>query len=212
MLETARRLFWENGYNATSMREIAMSYGCRPANIYNFFSDKEEILFEVLREEMEQILHPIEHLEEDDATRPMEQLRSVIESHLRVTLSYRRSSGLLFDVALDSLSPGKRKIIIGFRDTYDRIIRKVIRRGIDTGYFPELDVRLAGFMIASMITRTRIWFHPKKGVSVSELADFISDFAFDGLKGSGARGKEFQLKRDDADQGSRLVSSPAQRI
>jgi len=195
MLETARRLFWENGYNATSMREIAMSYGCRPANIYNFFSDKEEILFEVLREEMEQIIHPIKHLEEDDHTSPMEQLRFVIESHLRVTLSYRRSSGLLFDVALDSLSPGKRKIIIGFRDTYDRIIRKVIRRGIDTGVFPKLDVRLAGFMIASMITRTRIWFHPKKGVSVSELADLISDFALNGLKGSGAGGGRFQLKR-----------------
>ena len=34
MLETARRLFWEKGYNATSMREIAIAHGCRPANIY----------------------------------------------------------------------------------------------------------------------------------------------------------------------------------
>jgi AcrR family transcriptional regulator len=186
MLETARRLFWEKGYNATSMRDIAIAYGCRPANIYNFFSDKEEILFEVLREEMEQIIDPIKHLEEGDGTSPIEQLRFIIESHLKVTLSYRRSAKLLFDVALDSLSPDKRKKIIGFRDTYDRIIRKVIRRGMDTGYFPKVDVRLAGFMIASMITRTRIWFHPKKGVSVSELADFISEFAFNGLKGSGA--------------------------
>jgi AcrR family transcriptional regulator len=162
MLETARRFFWEKGYNATSIREIAISYGCRPSNIYNFFSDKEEILFEVLREEMEQIIHPIKHLEEDDGSSPIEQLRFVIESHLKVTLSYRRSSGLLFDVALDSLSPAKRKTIIDFRDTYDRIIRKIIHRAIDAGYFPEVDVRLAGFMIASMITRTRIWFHPQK--------------------------------------------------
>ncbi len=187
MLETSRRLFWEKGYNATSMRDIAIAYGCRPANIYNFFSDKEEILFEVLREEMEQIIHPIKHLEKGDGTSPIEQLRFIIESHLKVTLSYRRSAKLLFDVALDSLSPEKRKKIIDFRDTYDRIIRKVIRRGMDTGYFPKVDVRLAGFMIASMITRTRIWFHPKKGVSVSELADFISEFAFNGLKASGAR-------------------------
>lgn len=186
MLKTARRLFWEKGYNATSMREIAIAYGCRAANIYNFFSDKEEILFEVLREEMVQIIHPIKHLEEDDGSSPLEQLRFVIESHLKVTLSYRRSSGLLFDVALDSLSPDKRKIIIDFRDTYDRIIRKVIHRGIETGYFPKLDVRLAGFMIASMITRTRIWFHPQKGVSVSELANFISQFAFNGLRGQGS--------------------------
>jgi len=187
MLEAARRLFWEKGYNATSMREIAIAYGCRAANIYNFFSDKEEILFEVLREEMERIINPIKHLEEDDGSSPIEQLKLIIESHLKVTLSYRRSAKLLFDVALDSLSPDKRKKIIDFRDTYDRIIRKAIRKGIDTGYFPEVDVRLAGFMIASMITRTRIWFHPKKGVSVSELADFISQFAFNGLGGSGIR-------------------------
>jgi TetR/AcrR family transcriptional regulator, cholesterol catabolism regulator len=191
MLETARRLFWEKGYNATSMREIAISYGCRPANIYNFFSDKEEILFEVLREEMEQIINPIKHLEEDDGTSPIEQLKFIIESHLKVTLSYRRSAKLLFDVALDSLSHDKRKKIVDFRDTYDRIIRKVIRRGIDTGYLPEVDVRLAGFMIASMITRTRIWFHPKKGVSVSELTDFISKFTFNGLEGSRTSGREF---------------------
>jgi AcrR family transcriptional regulator len=195
MLETARRLFWEKGYNATSMREIAISYGCRPANIYNFFSDKEEILFEVLREEMEQIINPIKHLEGDDGTSPIEQLRSVIESHLKVTLSYRRSSKLLFDVALDSLSHDKRKKIVDFRDTYDRIIRKVIRRGIDAGYLPEVDVRLAGFMIASMITRTRIWFHPKKGVSVSELTDFIFNFAFNGLRGSAARGRVSSFRR-----------------
>jgi len=188
MLEAARRLFWEKGYNATSMREIAIAYGCRPANIYNFFSDKEEILFEVLREEMEQIINPIKHLEEDDGSSPIEQLKFIIESHLKVTLSYRRSAKLLFDVALDSLSPNKRKKIVDFRDTYDRIIRKVIHRGIDTRHFPEVDVRLAGFMIASMITRTRIWFHSKKGVSVSELSDFISEFAFNGLRGSGARG------------------------
>ena len=195
MLETARRLFWEKGYNATSMRDIAVAYGCRPANIYNFFSDKEEILFEVLREEMEQIVNPIKHLEGDDGTSPIEQLRFIIESHLKVTLSYRRSAKLLFDVALDSLSPDKRKKIVGFRDTYDRIIRKVIHRGMESGYFPKVDVRLAGFMIASMITRTRIWFHPKKGVSVRELADFISEFALNGLKGSGARKRGSSFKR-----------------
>src|SRR4030066_1598136 len=183
MLEAARRLFWEKGYNATSMREIAIAYGCRAANIYNFFSDKEEILFEVLREEMERIINPIKHLEEDDGSSPIEQLKLIIESHLKVTLSYRRSAKLLFDVALDSLSPDKRKKIIDFRDTSARIIRKVIRRGSDTGHFSEVDLKLAGFMIASMITRTRIWFHPKKGASVGELVDFIFKFALNGLSG-----------------------------
>lgn len=164
------------------MRDIAAAYGCKPANIYNFFPNKEEILFEVLREEMEEILSPIKHLEEDNGTSPVEQLRLVIESHLKLTLSHRRSAKLLFDISLDNLSRPKRKKIVDLRDTYDRIIRKILRRGIDRGSFGKVDEKLAGFMIASMITRTRIWYHPKKGISVKELADFIFEFALSGLR------------------------------
>lgn len=183
MLDKARRLFWEKGYNATSMRDIARAYGCEPANIYNFFSNKEEILYQVLLEEMEEIIDPIKHLEEGDDTSPIEQLRLIIASHLKITLSYRRSAKLLFDVALDSLSAAKRKKIVDLRDTYDRIIRKVIGRGKDIGYFPGIDEKMAGLMIASMITRTRIWFHSKGGLSVAELADFIFKFALNGIRG-----------------------------
>ncbi|MCK4790345.1 MAG: TetR family transcriptional regulator [Desulfobacteraceae bacterium] len=183
MLDKARRLFWKKGYNSTSMRDIAQAYGCKPANIYNFFSNKEEILYEVLLEEMEQIIDPIKHLEEDDDASPIEQLQLIIASHLKITLSFRRSAKLLFDVELDNLSAAKRKKIVDLRDTYDRIIRRVIRRGKDIGYFPGIDEKMAGLMIASMITRTRIWFHPKKGLSVAELADFIFEFALNGLRG-----------------------------
>ena len=182
MLNVARKLFWDKGYNATGMRDIATAYGCKPANIYNFFPNKEEILFEVLREEMDHIISPIKHLEQDEGISPVEQLRLLIESHLKLTLSYRRSAKLLFDVALDNLSRAKRKEIVDMRDTYDRIIRNVLKRGIDSGSFRRVDEKLAGLMIASMITRTRIWYHSKKGVSVEELADFIFEFALNGLK------------------------------
>ena len=178
----ARTLFWRKGYISTSMRDIAAAYGCKPANIYNFFPNKEEILFEVLREEMEKILSPIKHLEEDDLTGPEDQLRLVIESHLKLTLGYRRSAKLLFDVALDNLSRTKRKKIVDLRDTYDRIIRKILNRGMEIGSFRKIDAKIAGFMLASMITRTRLWYHPKKGVSVEELADFIFEFALNGLR------------------------------
>ncbi len=181
MLNKARALFWSKGYNSTSMRDIANAYNCKPANIYNFFSKKEDILYEVLLEEMEQILNPIRHFENDEQTHPIEQLRQIIESHLKITLSYRRSAKLLFDVGLNQLSKKRREKIVALRDTYDQIIRTIICRGIDAGIFHEVDEKLAGFMIASMITRSRLWYHPKKGVTVSQLANFIVDFALKGL-------------------------------
>ena len=145
--------------------------------------NKEEILYQVLLEEMQQIINPIKHLEEGGGTSPIEQLRLIIASHPKITLSFRGLAELLFDVALDNLSAAKRKRIIDLRDTYDRIIRRVLRRGKDIGCFPGIDEKMAGLMIASMITRTRIWFHPKKGLSVAELADFIFEFALNGLRG-----------------------------
>lgn len=183
VLDVARKLFWMKGYNTTTMLDIATEYGCKPGNLYNFFDSKEDILFQVLLEEMEQIISPIKHLEEDDGTSPIEQLRLIVTSHVRLTLSHRRTAKLLFDVALDSLSPSRRKRIIALRDTYDRILRQVIKRGIQANCFSETDDKLAAIMIASMIVRTRVWFHPKKGGSVNGIADFIFRFVVKGLGG-----------------------------
>jgi len=90
---------------------------------------------------------------------------------------------MLFDVALDSLAPSKRKIIIGLRDTYDEILRKVIKRGVEAGSFTETEEKLAANMIASMIVRTRVWFHPRKGRSVKDIADYIFRFTVNALGG-----------------------------
>jgi AcrR family transcriptional regulator len=181
ILTLARNLFWQNGYQGVSMRDLARAYGCQPANLYNHFKTKESILFEVLLEEMEQIIRPISHLIDAEAGDPVSQLRFIISSHLKITLSHRRSAKMLFDVALGHLSPADRKVIISMRDTYDSIIRNVIRRGQEKGIFLSHDEKLVGFMISSMITRTRIWFHPRKGVTIDELADFIFQFALNGL-------------------------------
>ncbi len=181
ILQLARNLFWQNGYHGVSMRDLARAYGCQPANLYNHFKTKESILFAVLLEEMEQIIRPITHLEKEDDGDPVSQLRFIISSHLKITLSHRRSAKMLFDVALGNLSNADRKVIISMRDTYDSIIRKVIQRGQKKGIFLSHDEKLVGFMISSMITRSRIWFHPRKGVTVNELAEFIFQFALGGL-------------------------------
>jgi TetR/AcrR family transcriptional regulator, cholesterol catabolism regulator len=192
ILSLARHLFWQNGYSSVSMRDLARAYGCQPANLYNYFKTKESILFEVLLEEMEQIVQPIAHLEHEEDGNPVDQLRFIIASHLKVTLSHRRSAKTLFDVALGSLLPANRRVIVSMRDTYDRTIRRVIRRGQEKGFFMPYDEKLVGFMISSMVTRSRIWFHPKKGVTVDGLADFIFRFALTGIQSTDRVQKELE--------------------
>ena len=91
---------------------------------------------------------------------------------------------MLFDEELRSLLPAHRKEIIAYRDHYDRILRKIIRRGINAGDFAEVDEKLIGYSIASMIVRTRVWFRPRGRLSIQEIADIIFKFALNGLRGS----------------------------
>lgn len=181
ILEKSSSLFWEKGYTETSMKDIAAACGFRPANIYNFFTNKEEILFEILREEMEEILSPIRPLENDESLDPRTGVRKIVEHHVKLTLGKKRSSMILFDVGLKNLSSTNRKKIIRLRDEYNRIAVKIVKSGMEQGIFVKTDAKLAVFSIASIIARSRIWYSPKGKFSVDEIIDFIYSFALRGL-------------------------------
>ena len=165
------------------MRDIAKACKCKPPNIYNFFPSKEAILYEILMSQMESLIASVKHLENDQTTPPVEQLRFLIAGHAAFTFSVTKTSKLLFDVELDSLSPAHRKRIVRMRDTYESIFYEVIRRGIQSGDFADIDEKLAVYSIISMILRTIIWFSPEGRLTVPQLIDFIVDFSLNGLRG-----------------------------
>ena len=183
MMDHARVLFWKKSFHGTSMVDLAKACGCKPANIYNYFKSKEDILFEVLREEMAEIVDPVEHLEHDESQPPLEQLLFFIENHVRLTLGFRRSARMLFDIELGHLSADKRNIIRGMRRKYDTILSHIIERGIESGEFAPTNIKLAAYSIASIIARSRVWYSPEGSLSPDEIAAFIFQFVVSGLRG-----------------------------
>jgi len=182
ILQKSSVLFWEKGYAETSMKDIASACGFRPANIYNYFDKKETILFEILRGEMDDIVGPIRRLADDASIGPAEALKAVIDNHLRHTLGERRGAMLLFDVGLNNLSSASRKKIVALRDEYDTISISIIRRGMESGAFRDVDPQMAVFSISSMIARSRIWYSPKGKYSIGAIGDFISISRWKGLE------------------------------
>jgi len=184
ILDKAGMLFWQKGYHSTSMKDIANACKCKPANFYNYFKGKEDILYEVIKSITEEGVSSIKFLEEDEETNPVEQLRLLIKSHFSFLAGMRQSNVLLSDTGMRYLSREHRKEIIKLRDTYDNILRKIIRRGIDAGYFAPMDERVVGYLIASMIVRSSIWFSTKGRLSMDEVADIMFNFAYNGIKAS----------------------------
>lgn len=182
ILDKAGVLFWEKGYHATGMRDIARACECKPANIYNYFNGKEDILFEVIRDITQQAVMSIKFLEDDEETNPVEQLRLLINSHFHVLMQLTRSNKLISDTGLKDLSAEHRKEIIGLRDKYDSIMLKVLRRGIKSGDFSIKDEKVIVYFISSIIVRSNIWFSPRGKYSVDEIGDMMFEFAYHGIK------------------------------
>ncbi len=211
VLNEAAMIFWKKGYHSATMKDIAQAYGCQPANIYNFFPQKEAILYEILRSQIEDILSSIKSLEEDETTSPTEQLRFFIAQHAGYALRRKKTTKLIFDIGLDCLSPGRRKKFVTLRDTYDRILCKIIRRGINSGDFQEIDEKLAAYGIASMIMRVNIWFSPEGRLSPQEIIDFLCEFALRGLRGKGPKRGPIDRQKRGAAEGERSSKSPSKR-
>ncbi len=183
MLTKASTLFWKKGYSGTSMRDIAKSCKCEPSNIYNFFKNKEDILFEFLYTQNKRLFEMIKHFENDRTTKPSEQLREFIIIHLNHVLSYQQASRSLFDSGLGWLSRNNREKVVSFRDGYDRILTGIIQRGIETKEFSKIDAKLVARNIASIIVRTIIWYSPQGQLSINDIAEAIFNFSLNGLRG-----------------------------
>jgi len=182
ILDKSSSLFYRKGYRSTSMRDIASACRFEPANIYYYFSSKEQILYEVYKEAGERLVAAIAGLEHDSVRNPEQRLRSLISLHFQTPVPGGKPYYLMFDTELKSLSPAHRQRIIELRDIYDRILRRIIQDGVDDGTFAPTDVKLSGYAIASVVVRSRLWFSPKGRLSGEEVCEFICDFALNALK------------------------------
>ncbi len=181
ILQKAGELFWQKGYEKTSLKAVAEKCGFAAPNIYHYFKNKENVLYEVLHEEMERGICIVKQSQKPNVQSASDRLRNFIKANVRHTLGRQRSSSLLFDTELKNLSPKHLQRIIKMRDDYDSVLRSIIQYGIKNGEFAYCDERVVSFSISSMIVRLRIWYSPKGKLSRDKIASILTDFVLSGL-------------------------------
>ena len=80
---TARNLFREKGYAATSMRHLAAELGIEAASLYSHIKSKEEILQQICFELAEEFLSATEELQKKKLP-AKELLREAVSAHIRI--------------------------------------------------------------------------------------------------------------------------------
>jgi AcrR family transcriptional regulator len=104
IVETALRLFRENGYEATTMRAIAKEAGVSTGNAYYYFGSKEELIqayYDELQENHLQACREVLDREREFGAR----LLGVLKARVDTMVPYHAFAGKFFKFAAEPTSP-----------------------------------------------------------------------------------------------------------
>jgi len=147
ILDGARKVFLEKGYEQTSMRNIASEISYSPGLIYFYFKDKSEIFNELHKEGFHMFLGQMKVL--DNVADPFERLKAMGRAFIRFAQDNKDYYNLMFIVE----EPARRHEAGGFKIAQETIdhVSSVIKACQQQGRFRDMDTEYFTFMIVSAL-------------------------------------------------------------
>jgi AcrR family transcriptional regulator len=175
------RLIYAHGFEAMSLRQLAAEVGLQPGSLYNYFDNKQALLFEIVKTHMEELLASLKASLEgiDD---PVERLKNFVCFHLRYHMR-RRELVYIANSELRSLEPENHARIVAMRSAYDAIVVAILAAGAKSGAFQIHDCRISAFGIIAMLTGICDWYRPDGRLSGDALVEIYLQNVMHGIAG-----------------------------
>jgi AcrR family transcriptional regulator len=175
ILGLAAEMFFDRGYESTTVRELALALDIKAASLYYHFPDKEQILFELVGSVIEQLLGGAQTLVAQQDT-PELQLAAVVVNHV-VLHALRPKETTLGDSELRSLKGERRASNIRARDAYERLVVDVLERGRAAGAFELVDTKLTAYAIIAQSSHVGTWYHARGRLSLDRVTEVYVQLA-----------------------------------
>ena len=180
LIEKAAELFRQNGYSATSMRDLANALGIEAASLYSHIRSKEEILQHLcfgMADKFRDQLSAVEAAHSSSS----EKLRAGIVAHIHVMSDNLTASAVFMNEHRHLSQPFLRDFLL-LRINYINRFKKIIEEGIKTGEFIQVDTKLAVMTLFSSLNWMPHWYDPTGTIHPETLGNQLSDMLIEGLK------------------------------
>jgi len=176
---TAKNLFRERGYAATSMRHIAAELGIEAASLYSHIKSKEEILQLICFELAEQFLKSSDELQRKKL--PAKELfRQAVTEHIRI-ITQNMDSSVVFLHEWRHLSEPFLSDFKLMRKRYEKFFLNILANGEKDGIFINQNEKLTLFVIFSAMNGIYEWFTPKGKLQPEEIAEQMVEVFLNGI-------------------------------
>jgi AcrR family transcriptional regulator len=172
-------LFFEHGYEATSLRAIAGQVGIQVGSLYNHLTSKESLLYSIMSRIIEDLLNELD-VRLAPVTGSIDRLRVGLEVHVFFHTARAREV-FIGNSELRSLTPAHRRKVVRLRDQYEQRFVEIIEQGVADGTLQTRDPKLSAWAILAVGTSTSTWFRPDGRLQLDDIATMYTDLILNGL-------------------------------
>jgi AcrR family transcriptional regulator len=181
ILRTAARLFQQQGYDATSMNDVAAALKLSKGGLYHHFQSKDEILYEIMDHAMqitqERVINPVRSIAD-----PEERLRQLIRLHIEVVLSPRDREITVMLHENHPLPPALRKRINTRKKEYVHFLENLVAEAQKARQAKgRVSARAAAFALLGMLNWIYQWYKPEGDLQARNLTPQFTELVFGGI-------------------------------
>jgi TetR/AcrR family transcriptional regulator, cholesterol catabolism regulator len=167
----AAKLFARNGYDQTTMQELASTMGLATGALYHYFGAKEQLLRAICDQLMEPLLERARALTATDGP-PREQLRALVRMWVAHVVEHRDHM-LVFQQERHVIDSGQSwRGVRASRKAFERLVAELLQEALVAG---GQDNRLALLALLGMVNHTAQWYRPRGPLSPEQIADGYVD-------------------------------------
>ncbi len=181
LVDVARQLFAKNGFENTSMNDIALAANRGRRTLYTYFNSKEEIYLAVIQTELERLFERMEEVARKNIS-PEEKMVQLIFAHLNVMKeAVYRNGNLRAEFFRDIWK------VEAVRKNFDKnevsLFRRIMNEGIDKSVFDIHNVRLTAEIMHYCLKGCEVPFiYGRYAVqNVEELYPYVRRMVYRGL-------------------------------
>lgn len=182
IVDAAARLFSRNGYEATSLDDIAAELGTARSALYYHVSGKAELRALVQIERVRMLVDEGERIVASEMPAD-EKLAALVRAHVRHFARFYPESKMWSSITTaDLVSDESSDELHQRQEEVEEHLRQAIAEGISTGAFAPADVSVATLSVIGMCNYLATWYRPAGRLSIEEIAGMLAEMAVRSLR------------------------------
>lgn len=171
-------MFSAQGYDGTSIRDIADGVSIRGSSMYNHFASKEAILWDLCSRALDRLHETWQEAESrlPPSATPLERLTAFVSSDVRYHAESRQEA-VIINAQLGRLDAAHRAFAVKRRADYEAILTDIVHQCVGAERAAEPSTRMTVYAILQMAAAVANWYRPDGPLDIDQICEAYSAMA-----------------------------------